>query len=50
MLASPVHSVSGASASAVAGAVYRSLAQQHYEVPVRMPDVPEVIATTVGGQ
>jgi len=50
MLASPVHSVNGATASAVAGAVYRSLAQQHYEVASRRPDVPEVISTTVSSQ
>ena len=50
MLASPVHSVSGAAASAVAGAVYRSLAQQHYEVAARRPDLPEVIGTTVTSQ
>jgi cell division protein FtsI/penicillin-binding protein 2 len=49
MLTSPFHSVSGATASAVAGAVYRSLAQQHYELTAPRPDIPEVITTTVGG-
>ena len=46
MLASPVHSVSGATASAVAGAVYKSLAQQHYQVARPKPDLPEIITTT----
>jgi cell division protein FtsI/penicillin-binding protein 2 len=50
MLTSPFHSVSGATASAVAGAVYKSLAQQHYEVASRRVDLPEIIATTVSGQ
>jgi len=50
MLASPVHSVSGATASAVAGAVYRSLAQQHYEVTSRRSDLPEIITTTATSQ
>jgi len=45
MLASPYHSVSGATASAVAGAVYKSLAQQHYQV-VSRNNLPEIIATT----
>jgi cell division protein FtsI/penicillin-binding protein 2 len=50
MLASPFHSVNGAVASAVAGAVYRSLAEQHYEVASRRSDLPEVIATTTSSQ
>ena len=50
MLASPFHSVNGATASAVAGAVYKNLAQQHYEVTGRRTDLPEVIATTAGSQ
>jgi hypothetical protein len=50
MLTSPFHSVSGATASAVAGAVYKSLAQQHYEVASRRVDIPEIISTTVSAQ
>jgi len=46
MLASPVHSVSGATASAVAGAVYKNLAQQHYLVAGRKSDLPDIISTT----
>jgi cell division protein FtsI/penicillin-binding protein 2 len=50
MLASPLHTVSGATASAVAGAVYRNLAQQHYVVAGRRSDLPEIITSTVTSQ
>lgn len=49
MLANAVKSVSGPGASAVAGAVYKSLAAQHYVVATttgRKSDLPEIIATT----
>jgi cell division protein FtsI/penicillin-binding protein 2 len=47
MLASPVKSVSGPGASAVAGAVYKNLAQQHFVLAAaRKSDLPEIIATT----
>jgi cell division protein FtsI/penicillin-binding protein 2 len=47
MLASPLHTVSGPLASAVAGAVYKNLAQQHYTVAGRRTDLPEIITTTI---
>jgi penicillin-binding protein 2 len=49
MLASPVGSVSGAAASAVAGAVYKNLAGQHYVVAGRKSDLPDIISTTATG-
>jgi len=46
MLANPVRSVSGPGASAVAGAVYKSLAEQHYVATLKKSDLPEIITTT----
>ena len=50
MLTSPVHSVTGATASAVAGAVYKNLAQQNYQVASRKPEFFEIITTKVASQ
>jgi penicillin-binding protein 2 len=46
MLANPVRNVSGAGASAVAGAVYKSLADQHYVAALKKSDLPEIITST----
>ena len=44
MLTSPVNSVNGGVASAVAGALYRSLSTQRYFVAAK-PDIPEILVT-----
>ncbi len=46
MLANAYHHVTGAGASAVAGAIYKSLAQQHYVATLKKSDMPEIITST----
>ncbi|HXS93687.1 MAG TPA: penicillin-binding transpeptidase domain-containing protein [Candidatus Limnocylindrales bacterium] len=46
MLTSPVKSVSGSVASAVAGNFYRNLSDQRYFANVKKSDLPEIITTT----
>jgi len=46
MLANQTHHVTGAGASAVAGAIYKSLAEQHYVASMKRTDLPEIITST----